>query len=340
MFRRKKIILTIILIPLGIIIIIAIFLAILFIPAFNRPHPINFGVTFSQPFAEWLGLDWKKAYLEILDDLGVKDLRLIGYWSEIEKKQGQFDFGDLDWQIEMAKERGVRVILVLGQKVPRWPECHYPGWLDKTDKKNAEEKTLRLIREAVIHYKDQDNIEAWQVENEPLFFLFGKCPFFPSRGFLKKEIALVRSLDSRPIMITDSGELSAWFGSAHLGDYLGTTMYRVTWNPLIGFFYYDHVLAPAFYRVKGYINGLSPSRIIISELQAEAWGEQEATLLSLPLAEQKKSMDAERLKKNLDFASRTGFSRAYLWGAEYWYWLKDKKGDASLWQAAKEIWQK
>jgi hypothetical protein len=336
----KKIILTIALIPVGIIFAVGIFLAILFIPSLNQPQPITFGVTFSKPFAEWLGLDWQKAYLEILDDLEVKNLRLISYWNEIEKKEGQFDFQDLDWQIEKAKERDAEVILVLGQKVPRWPECHYPDWISGADKNVVQDKTLNMLREVILHYKDKDNIKAWQVENEPLFFLFGQCPFFPSRGLLKKEIALVRSLDSRPIIITDSGELSTWFRSAHLGDYLGTTMYRVTWNPLIGFFYYDHVFAPAFYRVKGYINGLSPSKIIISELQAEAWGEEQATLLSLSQAEQKKSLDAERFRKNLDFASRTGFSYAYLWGAEYWYWLKDKNGDDSLWQAAKEIWQK
>ena len=31
-----------------------------------------FGVTFSQPQAEYLGLDWKKTYLDMLDNLKVR----------------------------------------------------------------------------------------------------------------------------------------------------------------------------------------------------------------------------------------------------------------------------
>jgi hypothetical protein len=35
-------------------------------------------------------------------------------------------------------------------------------------------------------------------------------------------------------------------------------------------------------------------------------------------------MGLPRLKKNVDFAARTGMPRAYLWGAEWWYWLASK----------------
>jgi len=338
MTLRRKIILTIILVPFGLIFAIAIFLAILFIPYFNQPKPITFGVTFSKPYAEELGLDWQKTYLAILDDLKVKNIRLVAYWHEVEPEKDKFDFSNLDWQIERAEERGVKVILTIGEKVPRWPECHYPLWLEKNKKDVVQGETFKMIREVVLHYKEKNNIKIWQVQNEPLFFLFGECPFFPSKKFLKEEIELVRSLDSRPILITDSGELSSWLRSAHLGDYFGTTMYRVVWHPWIGFFYYDYILPPAFYRIKARIAGRSPDKVIISELQAEAWGEKKG-ILSLPLSEQKKSMDVERLKKNLDFASRTGFSYAYLWGAEYWYWLKEKMGDDSLWEVGKKIWK-
>jgi len=40
---------------------------------------IKYGVTFSQFFAQQMGLDWRKAYLAVLDDLKVKKLRLIAY---------------------------------------------------------------------------------------------------------------------------------------------------------------------------------------------------------------------------------------------------------------------
>ena len=39
-------------------------------------------------------------------------------------------------------------------------------------------------------------------------------------------------------------------------------------------------------------------------------------------------MSLNRLEKNLAYASRTGMPRAYLWGAEWWYWMDQKKGQS------------
>ncbi len=50
---------------------------------------VNFGTTFSNYYAEELGLDWKETYLAILDDLGVKRLRVVAYWREIEPQPGE-----------------------------------------------------------------------------------------------------------------------------------------------------------------------------------------------------------------------------------------------------------
>ena len=89
---------------------------------------MSFGITFSKPFAEFMGLDWKEAYLAAFKDLQIKKIRLASYWNEIESAQGNFQFDDLDWQIAEAKKNDADIILVLGQKQPRWPECHIPGW--------------------------------------------------------------------------------------------------------------------------------------------------------------------------------------------------------------------
>ncbi len=335
-WRRKLLI--IVSIPLGLILLLVIFLAILFLPSLNRSEPITFGVTFSETYAESLGLDWRQTYLAILDDLKVRNLRLIAYWNKIEPTENYYDFADLDWQINQAEQRGDKIILTFGERVPRWPECWYPNWVNANDQRQTQTKALELIRAIVSHYKNSASIEMWQVENEPLFPLFGRCPW-PDKNFLAKEIELVRSLDQRPIIVTDSGELSLWFGTARLVDYFGTTMYRVTYNPWIGYFYYDDVLAPAFYRTKAWLVGRSPAKVLITELQAESWSPKES-ITKLNPSERQKSFDVDRLQKNLDFASRTGFSRAYLWGVEYWYWLKTQGGDDSLWQAGQKIWQK
>lgn len=302
---------------------------------FSRAEPPTVGVTFSPPYAQWLGLDWRVVYLDILENLKVKSLRLIAAWNQVEKTAGQYDFSDIDWQVSEAAKRGAKVLLVAGRRAPRWPECHIPDWAKSLSEPDQQERVLKFLEVAVKHFKNESNIVMWQVDNEPFVKWFGECPR-PDLDFIAKEIKLVKSLDSRPVLITDSGELSSWLKAAHAGDYFGTTMYRVVWNPHFGYLNYQYFIPAAFYRLKAWLNGLPPARVIISELQAEAWlpqGNKET-----PLEEQRRSMNTAQLRANLDFARRTGFDSAYLWGVEYWYWLKER-GDDSLLKTGQEIWR-
>ena len=70
-------------------------------------EPIAWGVTFSKKQAAFLGLDWKKTYSAILDDLGVRHLRVAADWDELEPRAGHFDWRDLDWMLAEAEKRGV-----------------------------------------------------------------------------------------------------------------------------------------------------------------------------------------------------------------------------------------
>lgn len=292
----------------------------------------TWGVTFSSSQAEYLGLDWKQAYLAMFDDLGVRAVRLSAYWNDIEREQRKYDFSDLDWQITEASKRNARIILAVGRRLPRWPECHDPEWLRE---ENVEEQLFSFVRAVVERYKNNPSIAMWQVENEYFLNFFGECPKRTKESFAK-EIALVRSLDSRPILVTDSGELSTWRKPAPFGDYLGTTMYRVVWNKGIGYWRYTYILPPAFYRWKAALVGKPIDRMIGAELQAEPWAPK--GLLALTPDEYKKSLDAKQFTTNVDFARRTGIPEHYLWGVEYWYWLKTQ-GDSSLWDAARELWR-
>src|SRR3989338_7963653 len=85
---------------------------------------ISWGVTFSVPQAEGLGLDWRETYLALLDDLGIRQFRLVAEWDRMEPKAGEYDFSSLDWQLSELEKRGGKALVVIGMKVPRWPECH------------------------------------------------------------------------------------------------------------------------------------------------------------------------------------------------------------------------
>ena len=149
-----------------------------------------------------------------------------------------------------AKDKGVKIIYVVGMKSGRWPECHIPEWVNGLSEQQQKDATLSYIREVVERYKDNGAITYWQVENEP-FFHFGKCPswYYQDDNFLKQEVALVKSLDpSRKIIISDSGEDSMWFGAAKIGDIVGITMYREAWAHITNSFgfYFNYLFSPVY----------------------------------------------------------------------------------------------
>lgn len=291
------------------------------------------GVSFSPEYAGYLNYDPRKAYRAILDDWRFKYIRLPAQWDKLEKQKGIFDFRELDYLMDEAGQAGAKVTLVVGQKIPRWPECHIPDW-SRAEGEKYQEYLLNYISTVVKRYKSHPALEIWQVENEPFLAFGAECPE-TSPLLLKEELALVKSLDStHPTLVTDSGELSTWRKTANAADLFGTTMYRVVWSETLGYWNYDWLPA-FFYRLKLWLNHRPVSGAYIMELQAEPWIPN-SHINDTPLAEQYKSMDLKRLEKNIDYAGKTGMPRAYLWGAEWWYWLKEK-GDITIYDYIKNL---
>lgn len=318
-------------------ILITIFIVFLFFFVGSPPQAeeIIWGVNFSQKHAENLGISWKEIYSSLLDDLGVKNLKIAVHWDILEPQPKEYNFESLDWQIKKAEEKGANLLLVIGMKTPRWPECHVPEWAKNLGKSQQQERILEMLEEIVLRYKDLAAIKYWQVENEP-FFAFGECPWYDKK-FLEKEIDKVRTLDpyKRPIIVTESGEWSTWLGAAKVADIVGTTMYRKSWWRQVGI-YVEYPIPPVFYwRKAQVIEKLFNKKVICIELQAEPWGPK--LLYHSSIEEQKKTMDLEQFKKNVEFAKRTGLKEFYFWGAEWWYWLKVKQNDPRIWDEARKL---
>lgn len=312
-------------------------IAILFIyfnfPVFSRNDDVEFGVTFSSRYAGEILPDWKEAYTAMLDDLGVRKVRIPVYWDAVEPNEGEYYWDNIDWQLAEAKKRGAEIILVVGQKVPRWPECFVPEWADTNDEKRKA-SLLKFVMHAVERYKDNTEVKYWQVENEP-FLPFGICPKADA-NLLDQELAVVRNTDpGRKVIVTDSGELSLWVRAAKRADIFGTTMYRTIWKKGIG--YFDYPIGPRFFHFKAWLNRIFAGQTsnIVIELQAEPWISGYTT--QMPLEEQFKSMNQGKLIDNVNFAKEVGFPEVYLWGVEWWYWLKTEKNHPELWDAAKLI---
>ncbi len=318
-------------------VLFVIFLYYFFIGKAPKQKNIIWGVNFSQMQAESLKLDWRETYLAILDDLGVKNIKLLTQWDWIGGKKDDYFFNDVDWQIKQAQRKNAKIIYVVGMKTGRWPECHIPNWANGLSKEQQQDEILKYIKKIILRYKDNDAIAVWQVENEPLF-KFGQCPWY-DKNFLKKEVELVKSLDStRQIIISDSGEQSMWFGAAKIGDIVGTTMYRKVWGRIsdIFGFYIDSFLPPVHYwRKAQIIKKIFGKDVISTELQAEPWAQK--LFYDVSLEEQEKTMNLEQFKKNIEYAKETGLKEFYLWGAEWWYWMKKTQNRPEIWNEASNL---
>jgi len=306
-------------------------------PPVNSNRSINWGVTFSDKFSQDIGLNSKENLRAILDDLKVDRIRLIAYWDDIEQEKNMFDFSDLDWQINEVQKRNVEIILAIGMKVPRWPECHMPDWTMNLSVSEREKELLLYLEEIVKRYKDNKAIKIWQIENEP-FLKFGKCPK-REKNFIKNEISLVKSLDkSRPILITDGGEFGWWPKASKEGDIFGTTMYRRIYSKYFGRVNYH--LPPEFFILKEkmtrFLINDHNKKFIVIELAAEPWMTKQ--IYETQLEEQLKSFELDFFKDTIEYAKLTGFDEYYLWGAEWWYYMKVNERP-EFWEEAKKLWE-
>ena len=339
-------ILRIILIVFGIIFFI--FFYYFFIGTPPRAEKITWGVNFSQKHAQNLGLDWKEVYLALLDDLKVKNIKVAVHWDLIKPTEGEYSFEDLDFQIREAENHNAKVLLVIGMKTGRWPECHIPNWAKNLTQQEQQREILEIVEKTVLRYQDSSAIKYWQIENEP-FFPFGECPWI-DKSFVKKEIEKVKSLDiqKRPTIVSDSGEGSFWITAASLGDIVGTTIYKKAWFSFswekrtlpflptkVGFYVHYPFPAIFYWRKAQLIQKFFKKDVICVELQAEPWGPK--LLYDSPPKEQEKTMNLGQFRYNIEFAKKTGLSEFYLWGVEWWYWLKEKQQNPEIWQEAQKL---
>jgi len=299
----------------------------------SAPSTTQYGVTFTKHFADELGIDWIGAYQATLDDLKVRKLRLAAHWPMIEPARDRYDFSDLDYQISEASKRDAEIILGVGRRLPRWPECHTPQWVGNMGWEEQKNEIRQYVRAVVERYKDEPTIRYWQVENEPYLAAFAGHICGPlDEEFLAEEIALVKSLDpDTPVLVTDSGNLGLWYKPYRLGDAFGTSLYIYFWNPELGQF--KTKWPAAFYRIKANLMRLFGDKpIYLIELSAEPWLVEPVTAVSVEV--QLERMDIEKFDEIIQYAKRTHFEEQYLWGVEWWYWMKEK-GHPEFWSHAK-----
>jgi len=317
-------------------ILLFVFLAWLFV---GKPQPLSqgqtWGVDFSADAARGLDQEPMQVLIALLDDLKVRNFRIAAHWNQVEPTPNGFDFEELESYLSVMQSRGATAIVSMGLKTPRWPECHIPDWAKDLPKEKQQERILDYEKQVVLRLKENPAVEMWQVENEP-FVYFGTCPWRDA-DFLRKEIEMVRSLDpSRKIMTTDSGEWSFWLRvAASPADIIGATMYRnVFFGPLNRYITYP--FRPISYARKASLVALfTGKKVWNSELQLEPWAPR--ALKDTPDSEADFTMNIEKFRDMVSFAKAVPNERVYAWGAEWWYWRKNAKGDDRFWEEARAL---
>jgi hypothetical protein len=318
-------------------------------------HTPERGVSFSHRHAEWLGLDPDTLYRDLLDDLGVRHVRLSVYWDEVAPAPDQIDFEPLRRWLDPLQERHARALVTVGLKAQRWPEYYPPDWLVRDnpmphrarldDHPRAVAHLLLMLERVTAFLADYDAIDAWQVENEPwITSIRGTVGWRFSADLLAREIAVVRESDPRrrPIVVNHSTQSRfdrRAYQGAPLADVLAENIYTRkptgrSWPRYVNT-YALGPFAPPLRNLAAFLRR-HRRRFWITELQAEPW-ESHDVKSAPPSAIG--SISPDRLQANLRLAERVGTTRVYLWGAEWWRYAAERSGDPRYWILARRLFQ-
>lgn len=313
----------------GFLLLIGFLNAFIFTPLKNP----TYGVSFSVKQARNLGVDWKANFTAVVDDLQFKHLRLMSYWDESEVKRGVLNFNDLDWQMNEAAKRGVKVSLGLGLRQPRWPECHEPAWATELRGHEWKQALYAYMEIVVDRYKNHPALESYQLENEGMNNWFGLCDL-PDRERLIEEFNLVKQWDPYHKIIMSLSDQHGFPVNGPTPDEFGFSVYRTVWNDKIPPHGYITYPTPIWYhRMRAaIITAYTGKPIMIHEMQMEPWGPVDTKYLTIE--EQNKSMSAQQIAKSFRFARQLGIDDIYIWGSEWWYWRK-VHGDDTIWEAVR-----
>lgn len=304
--------------------------------AFDRRHknqPDQIGVSFSSKYAKELGLEPNETFLALLDDLKVRQFRLMSYWDDIENTNGVYDFKDLDFQMNEAAKRGAKVSLAMGLRQPRWPECHFPSWAAGMEQKQWEGELYEFVGKVAERYRTHAALASYQLENEAFNRSFAApCEGTYSRSRIREEQLIIKRLDPHHAIITNISNRYSVPLTIPIGERFGFSVYHRVYDKRVPGGYFNYPLNPFFYTWRAAMLERYWRRpVIVHELQAEPWGPRATKDLSVQ--EQNQSMDLARLLEQIEYGKKTGIKHRDLWGAEWWYWRKVKFSDPSLWEA-------
>lgn len=210
--------------------------------------PDQLGTTYTEDVAKNAGLTDAQAFA-LMHKMGITVLRIGAYWDQIQPGgPSDANFAELDRQLALARQYGMKVVLTVGIKSPGWPEAHIPRWAtpshlkhdppnflqtadswlakhwswwakngyqwpagtDMAQSQALREHALAYDKMLVEHVAGDSNIVAFQVENEP-GVQFGPQQDYIDAAFVQEEARAIKAADprKRPLALNVGVPLSA-----------------------------------------------------------------------------------------------------------------------------------
>lgn len=343
--------------------------------ALSWPHrePLGnpeMGINFSCNYAEYLLLEkpggafaddrradraeWCAATLgRLLTGLGARHVRISVEWSQVEPIEGAFDFRLIDALLAEAERDGARVVLTVGLKGQRHPEYYVPSWAlaqtpladdaEITPDLDLSRRALTMVRAVVAHVAASPAIVGWGADNEPYLRSERTIGWAISREMVQLEVAAIRAADphARPVAIGHGQHFvfdRRWRYALADGDVLTASIYPFRNQGVFGKEFVVPILeigplAPNYAHQARAAGDLGRD-YWITEMQAEPYTDGDVRLLSP--ANPSPNLTVARFRKSVEYARRTGASRVYLWGAEWWLYEMDRFGDSTWWDLGRE----
>ena len=162
--------------------------------------------------------------------------------------------------------------------------------------------------------------------------------------FVAREIATVRAADpgGHPIVISHASWLRAdmtWRWILDHADVLAQSVYtKRQRGPWPWLYIFPYRLGPLTPHLPGQARHAArdAKELWIGELQAEPYEQPTVDPRRIP-THQAGSFSLRWLHENIRLANRSGATRVYLWGAEWWAYLRDARGEPELWEAARTL---
>jgi hypothetical protein len=261
----------------------------------------------------------------------------------------------VDALLDVALEYGARVTVSVGMRAQRYPEFWFPTWLRESAAlpRGGYPEDNELVRAALMpylsataaHIGGHPAVEAIQVENEPFVPSYAYGTRWRIRpAFLAEEIDVVRRADSgrHPLVVSHASWLrrdGAWRWIVDHADVVAQSVYtkrqRGPWTWLYLFPYRLGPLTPDL-PAQAAAAAREGKQLWIGELQAEPYEAPSVDVRRLTTAEAE-SFSEGWLRANAQLAARSGATRVYVWGVEWWAYLRERRGEPGLWEAGRTL---